>query len=448
MKRHYAQRVLTTSTTIQEKYLKIIRSDEKSFSRERKIKLSELFIQMIASKGRSQKNELFEFYNEVNQSMDVSPTAFFNARMKFNPEALLTIMQDITKEEYETPDVLCKYNDYYIFAIDGSDVSLPATDETRSIYGHYTNQYGEKQNTVLSSISTLYDCINELFLDVKIKPYKSSEDISAMEHMAFISNYLAKEEKYLTIFDRGYFGIRLIDQLLEANQFFLIRLPSNNLKKEQSLLTNDNPDQWMDVEYKKERANNYSDDRIFYNKLQNTKYHLRFVKLDYKDTNGEMQSSYFVTNLCSKQFPTESIYNLYHLRWKIETAYRSLKSQIVMENFSGVRDMLIRQDIYASAFIYNNISMTVAESIIENRENNISDCKYPQKVNRNFALGVLKTDLLKMFVLYKNKKAHKQAQKRFEENIIKYSCPIREGRSRPREVVGCVKQKPSYKKSF
>jgi len=448
MKRHYSQRVLTTSTNIKKRYLETIRCDKMAFSRERKIRLPELFIQMLANKGRSQKNELFEFYREVNQSMDVSATAFFNARMKFNPEALLTIMQDITKEEYEEPDIISKYNDYYILAIDGSDVNLPATDETRAKYGHYNNQHSDAINTVLSSISTLYDCINELFLDIKIKPYKSSEDKSAMEHMNFIKDYLPTGEKYLTIFDRGYPGIRLIDQMIEDNQFFLMRLPGTHLKKEQQALSADNPDQWIDVEYKKERANYYSDDRKFYNKLQNTIYRLRFIKLDYIDKNGTSQTNYFITNLSNEDFSTESIYELYHLRWKIETGYRSLKSQIKMENFSGVRDILIRQDIYASAFIYNNVSMTVAESEAERKLNNQTEYKYPQKINRNFALGVLKTDLLKMFVLYKNKKAIQQAQRRFEENIIKYSCPIREGRSKPREVIGNHKNKHSYKKSF
>lgn len=136
------------------------------------------------------------------------------------------------------------------------------------------------------------------------------------------------------------------------------------------------------------------------------------------------------------------------MRWKIETGYRSLKSQMNVEDFSGVRDNLIRQDIYASAFVYNNISMTIAEMQIENNSNQSSKYKHPRKVNRNFALGILKKDLLIMFTLHKNKEAVEMAQNRYESNIIKYSCPIREGRSRPRKTIGSSKQKVTYKKSY
>jgi hypothetical protein len=109
---------------------------------------------MIANKGRAQKNELHEYYSEVKASMDVSATAFYNARMKFNPEALLAIMQDLTKEEYENPVDLVTLNGYYVLAVDGSEFLLPNTAEIREKYGHSTNQ-SEHLGQAMSSISTI-----------------------------------------------------------------------------------------------------------------------------------------------------------------------------------------------------------------------------------------------------------------------------------------------------
>lgn len=54
------------------------------------------------------------------------------------------------------------------------------------------------------------------------------------------------------------------------------------------------------------------------------------------------------------------------------------------------------------------------------------------QINRNYAIGVLKTDLLKLFVLYKDMKAIKKAQRRFEKNIVKYSCSFCKERSNVR----------------
>lgn len=448
MRKHYTQRVISVSTSLGEKYHDIITTDERAFTRVRKIKLSDLFIQMLLNKGRSQKNELCNFYSEVNKDMDVSATAFFNARMKFNSEALLTIMQDVTREEYEDSAHLSKYNGYHIFAIDGSEFSLPATDETRLKYGTSKNHKGDNKNTVLSSVSTIYDCNNELFLDIKIKPYRSSELLSAIEHVSFLKSFLPSNEKNLILLDRNYSGIRLIDYMIEKNQRFLVRLSSNRFKKETRLLTDETPDKWINVTYTGTRANNYKKDPAFYDKITNTTYTLRFIKVKHTDNDEEEQIDYYLTNLPEEDFSADSIYDLYHMRWKIETGYRSLKSQMNVEDFSGVRDNLIRQDIYASAFVYNNISMTIAEMQIENNSNQSSKYKHPRKVNRNFALGILKKDLLIMFTLHKNKEAVEMAQNRYESNIIKYSCPIREGRSRPRKTIGSSKQKVTYKKSY
>lgn len=197
------------------------------------------------------------------------------------------------------------------------------------------------------------------------------------------------EAKYLTIFDRGYVSIRLIDQMLETNQKFLIRLPKDKYVKEQNHLTTESNDQWIDIEYDRARSNYYRNDRRFRTKLLNTKFHLRFVRLSFTDNDGKVSTLTFLTNLTEEEFDTDGIYELYHLRWDIETSYRSLKSQLKIEEFSGFRDTLIRQDIYAGAFVYNAVSLTIAENI------NLKDApddryKYEMKTNRNYALGVLK----------------------------------------------------------
>lgn len=401
---------------------------------------------MIANKGKSQKNEIYNFYKDVNKPMDVSQTAFYNARMKFNPEALLTIMKDLIKEEYDDPENLVTLNGYYVMAIDGSDFVFPNTESNKEKYGEAkADSYGNAKT--MSSISTIFDCINKLFLDVSIQSFKYSERKSASKHLNEVQKIVPNQSKYLTIFDRGYAGIKLIDQMIDAEQKFLMRLPNNVFKREQNQLNSETLDKWIDLEYDRLRTNDFRNDRSFRMKLMNTKYNLRFVKVPLIDKNSEEISTTFVTNLSDEEFDSNAIYELYHLRWEIETSYRSLKSQLNTEEFSGYRDTLIKQDIYAGAFVHNAVSMTISENkevkkVPEDRY------KYEMKVNRNFALGVLKKDLLMMFVLYKNKKAAKKAQEEFEKNMVKHSCPTRNNRSNKRIVKGVNKSKLSYRRSY
>jgi len=446
MKKSFHKRVLEISEQLEKKYLSFIRIKSGDFTRHRKITLQDLFLQMFANKGKSQKNELYDFYEDVKKTMDISQTAFYNARMKFNPEALLTIMQDLMKEVYEEPDNLVTLNNYYVMAIDGSDFVIPSTDNNKENYGEAApDKYGNAKT--MASISTIFDCINKLFLDLSINPYKYSERNSASEHLKRVQKTLPDKAKFLCIFDRGYAGIKLIDQMVESNQKFLMRLPKTTFLKEQKLLSDENPDQWVEMSYDRQRTNDFRQDRKFRTKLLNTTYHFRFVRISLETKEGKIETRTFVTNLTEDEFDTDGISELYHIRWDVETSYRSLKSQMQVEDFSGYRDNLIRQDIYAAAFVYNTVSMTIAEKIAVQKEP-ADRYKYEMRPNRNYAIGVLKKDFLKMFVLYRDKKAVKEARERFVQNIIKYSCPVRKGRSNERVVKGNNKCKLSYRKSY
>ncbi|MDV3426549.1 MAG: IS4 family transposase [Bacillota bacterium] len=441
MKKGFYRRIIDVSSILEERYIDVIREDKNDFIRHRKVTVQDLFLQMFANKGESQKNEIHNFYEDQKKTMDISQTAFFNARMKFNPEALLIIMQDLMKETYAEPEDLVTLNGYYIMAIDGSDFVFPDVEKIKTDYGEAEkDKYGNSQ--AMASISTIFDCINKVFLDVSINPYKFSERKSAEAHLNKITEILPENAKYLCIFDRGYASIKLIDQMLERKQKFLFRLQPIHFKKEQSVLTKDAPDQWIDVIYDRQRTNEYRNDKKFRVKLMNTIHHLRFVRIN--TTKGTQT---FITNLSEEEFDTSGIGELYHIRWDVETSYRSLKSQMCAEDFSGYRDILVRQDIYASAFVYNAVSMTIAEQK-EVQMKPEDRYKYVMKTNRNYAIGIMKQDFLKMFVLYRDKKAVKEAQERFEKDIIKYSCPVRKGRSPERYVKGTSKCKLSYRRSY
>lgn len=428
-------------------YIDEIRGDNPAaFTRKRKVLLPHIFMQMLATTGVSQKNEISEFYSQVDDNIEISQTGYFNARMKFNPEALRTILHDINKQFYAQSDHI-KLNDYFITAIDGSDFLIPRWRDNKDIWN--TKLKETENNPVMGSVSSIFDVINKCILDIAINPYKFSEKSSAGEHLNYVQEILPPDSKMLCIFDRGYPSIKLIDQMQGKQQFFVMRLKSTDFKKECAQLSETDDDKWIDITYDRQRSNTYRDDKKFRIKLMNTVYHLRFVRFPIQMENGKLVIETVLTNLSESDFDTEAMQELYHLRWDIETCYRSMKSQLKMEEFSGYRERLIRQDIYACALVYNAIS-----DVICSRENlkaiQKERYKYEMSFNRNYAVGKLKHSMLKIFVYYEHPKLAKKARVKMEKEMMRHICPIRHDRSTKyrRDKKRVNKHKMSYRYSY
>lgn len=68
-----------------------------------------------------------------------------------------------------------------------------------------------------------------------------------------------------------------------------------------------------------------------------------------------------ITNIM-EPYSVKEFKDLYHWRWGIEGKYRELKQQIKLENFSGKKPIMIRQDFYASLFMANLIAVFKSQS--------------------------------------------------------------------------------------
>lgn len=422
----YLNRIHRTAFLFDTEYIDIIRgNNQNAYTRKRKILLPHIFMQMLATTGKSQKNEISDFIEQVDENIEISQTGYFNARMKFNPDALRTILHDINRDVYAEKKLL-KLNDYYIMAIDGSDFLIPKWRDNKEVWK--TKLHDGDNDPVMGSASSIFDVINKCIIDISINSYKYSEKSSAEDHLGYARDILPQGSKMVCIFDRGYPSIKLIDQMLESGQYFVFRLKANDFKRECEELRDDEDDKWIDVIYDRLRSNHFREDRSFRIKLMNTTYHLRFVKFQIVLNDGRTATEILLTNLSETDFDTESMKELYHLRWDIETCYRSMKSQLKMEEFSGYREQLIKQDIYACALVYNAVSDIVCS------KENLSTIqqeryKYEMAFNRNYASGKLKHYLLKIFVYYDHPKLAKKASVKMDKEMMRHLCPIRQDRN-------------------
>ena len=103
----YLNRIHRIAFLLDTEYIDIIRgNNQNAYTRKRKILLPHIFMQMLATTGKSQKNEISDFIEQVDENIEISQTGYFNARMKFNPDALRTILHDINRDVYAEKKLL------------------------------------------------------------------------------------------------------------------------------------------------------------------------------------------------------------------------------------------------------------------------------------------------------------------------------------------------------
>lgn len=421
---------------IKENYINKWKLKETYFTRNRKLPPNVLFLQMFANKGRSLKNELIDFYKEFKLNGNVSGWGYTKRRLEFNPLMIHEMNFDFIKNIYQDNEgSLEKYNGYYVIGVDGSDIRVPTTKENYETFGFQTRKTVEQENEpCLASISCAYDCLNNYIFDATINKFKYCEKKSAIEHINKINDILNNNNK-IYVFDRLYFCFKLLYILKDCKYVF--RLREDYLKKEQkSLKTND---EIVNVEFTTSRSNSLKNNPEIIEYFKNNDISLRFVTINLPNGNKEV----LITNLNKEEMSYDDIKELYHLRWKVETSYRTLKSQMKLEDFSGYLPDIIRQDIYISVMLYNLIS-----GIINENEPVIDETKYTyeMKVNRNFSIGIIKSYLIQIILAddITRIKLQNEMITQIQKNII----PIRKDITNERKKRKKNKCSMSYKKSY
>lgn len=236
-------------------------------------------------------------------------------------------------------------------AVDGSKIILPNTKENTAAFGRFSasaNPTKNQSKPVGGLLSTLHDCLNNTFLDMQFGSCTLSEMALAAQHIkTYCENYVAKA---IFTFDCGYPSMRLIDQLLQQKQYFLFRVSSVFLKAYMDQVQ-DGEDRLFEVTFDRKTTNHYREDIRFRQHLMNTTYQLWFIKIII----GKDIVEYLISNLPMNEYSIDDLKELYHLRWTIETSYNRLKNRMKLEKFSGFKEILIYQDIYADIWLYNLI---------------------------------------------------------------------------------------------
>lgn len=339
----------------------------KAFSRSRKLSFQNLIYFVLNSTHKSLSINYAHLKDVLltKQLPDVSKQALSKARLGISPEAFKDLFVLSVREYYKAFNRSKTWNGYHVYAVDGSTIQIPESEENLKFFGSNPNK--NKRDTPLASVSVLYDVMNDILVDVMLKPYRYNERSAAQEHVTGS----AIPRKTVVLFDRGYPSESLFRFLNKQGIFFLMRVPKT-FKKAISTCT----------------------DTLFTYPAKKQEDTLTLRSIAFPLENGVTEQ--LVTNLLSSDLNVAQFGHLYSLRWGIESKYRELKNRWEIENFNSIKPISIQQEFYASMLLSNlsAIIKTEADLVIERRS--ITGNKHKYQANRSFIINRIKTMILQL----------------------------------------------------
>jgi len=390
------------------------RADEKDFTRKRKLPFISLILFMTNIIKQTVQKELTKFIKTFSdRKSNITKSAFSQSRMKLKPEAFIELNNRLV-EEFYTDNIIKKWNGFRLCAIDGSKLILPTHSK------ELMDKFGTLSSGMIipqAQISSCYDVLNEIILDTQLETLQVNEMNQAVRHLEKLS------KGDLIIFDRGYAATWFYYMIKLKELDFLNRLPKGFRKDAENFRLSDKKDDIIEVDVPPQKSR-YGLQRHGLTKDKVRPFKLRLVKVMLDTGEIEVLST---TLLDKEKYPLEIFKDLYFKRWGIETNYNRLKSNIHVEEFSGLTEIAIRQDFYANVFINNLQSIIALDSKEEiDRENEGNEYEY--KINRNLSLGFMKDRIVEIFTS-DNPRYYEELKNLFKMN----PNPIRIGRKNPRK---------------
>ena len=358
----------------------------------------------------------------------IAKSSYLEQRFKLAPKAIMALC-DFHNTSLYREEEMETVNDYIILASDGSSINVPTTNETLEKYGTSCSEDVKQQASL--GLSCLYDVINKVILCCSINRVKFNEAEQVQLHIEQVSSIIGDKKTIVTL-DRGFPSLPLFSSWLREDQKFIVRLKATDFKAERSRMKSD--DEWVNIAITKSRLAHYKETEMYDVLAQIGTIRMRIVNIQ---LNGGAFVS-VATNLDESEFSTDDISHLYSLRWGIETAFDMLKNQLEIENFTGTKSVLIEQDIFACVYLCNIVQDMIADAqgnldskLVKQAESEESEGKYKMAINKAYAVGVMKDELIRVVLEPDIKKKRAKMLKMVEE-IQKQVLPVRPGRHFPR----------------
>lgn len=317
------------------------------FIRTRKITYEDCVKFIFWNNGRNNDTELTEFFKvfKGKKYETISHQAIGKQRIFIKPELFINIYKKFIDTIYKEHKHFSKIKGYIVAACDGSIFDLPNVTLTRREFNIKDHDKFEKHR-IRARVSGMLDVNSKFMLTTKIVEKSTTEVQLAIQHLNDLKNRL-DITKFIAVYDRGYKSIELMLYTEKLNSKFLIRLPKNTFEKQRRKIKSN--DKIIEINLTNAIIKHFENEDLKNMAKEMGRYQLRIVEITLENGTKEI----LATNLSSDEFTIEELKELYGQRWSIETGFKKLKSQVMIERFNGHRRIIIEQDFYASIFIYN-----------------------------------------------------------------------------------------------
>ncbi len=390
------------------------RVDKKNFTREG-IKGFEQTVLLIGSQMRGSLSfNLYKTLN-INNLEVITKSGYSQNRYKVKADFFkdwnTVLLENVYASFAESDEIegLKKYKGYYLEAIDGTKITLPNTTVMQTEFGSQLGGPKTAQTqTAQCMLMCSYDVLNHYYTKADVVPLNVGEITVAKGWASSLKS------DTISVFDRGFGSLFLFSLLNKYKKPFLMRLKINFNRQVTAFVSSGKTDEVVSMTA---LQNEYFEDEIL-EKGQVVRLRLIRVLL----STGEVEI--LATNLMDKEiFTASDFYELYGMRWGIETSYDRLKNKFLIACFSGLKPESIYQDIYATIFIHNLHSL-ISNKAQEIVNEEVKDCKYDYSTNKSISIAIFKEKIMTIFL-------SKNPKKIVQELIIlfaKYKEPIRPNR--------------------
>ena len=253
----------------------------------------------------------------------VTPAAICRARAKVDEQVFLRIHRAVLAEfPPDTPHSL--WRGHRTFAVDGSKLNLPrplleSGYRTPSPTAYYPQ----------GLLSCLYRLRTRLPVDFGLHAH-ADERRAARLHL----DALAPGD--VVVYDRGYYSCALLQAHLERGLHAVFRLQANANSEFQAFIQSAQTEALVSLAATAEPSSPQP-------AANRPALRVRLVKY----TAGPTVFSLATTLLDAQRYRQQDLARLYHGRWSLEEYYKTAKQMLVLEQFRGRSERLVRQELYA-----------------------------------------------------------------------------------------------------
>lgn len=402
-----------------------------------KLPLSRCLLYLIFRNCKDTSSELSKFFASIDSNSEQPSRQAVNKRLRrLNSTVWTYLSQKFTDLVYGSDKLTGTLNGYAVWATDSSSLEMPYSKEAEDKFGMHRNNHSKKDSTagkVLARCGGLYDVLNRFFIDYRIEAFKNSEMSMLIQQVRMFA-YMLKDHKIIILGDRGYISLQLLILLELLGYSYCIRAKRSTYKAEVGRMNSN--DEHIEIKITNTLLSRITEPDVRAYLEGCNAFRVRVVKKYWTNPKtGAQELILYYTNLSQEKFDTDAIIDLYRLRWRIETAYGSLKSILELERHISTNPEVALNVLYGKIMFYNFSSLfrEPLEQLITFEETTQSDDKrnqYHYQVNaKALTIQLYAENLVKCLIVGNDISKHVSTL--FQDLYVlrnKMKTPIREDR--------------------